>query len=142
MISADVPAVASILKKCSEAAQWSAVDLLAAETGDIYVWVVEEGGELAGMVAARAAGGEAEVLNVAVLPNYRRRGLGRSLLQVAIAELRAAGAGPIFLEVRESNSAACAFYSSLGFSPSGRRRAYYRHPDEDAIVLTLPPNPA
>ena len=87
-------------------------------------------------VAARSVSGEAEILNLAVTPGWRRRGLGRRLVETAIEAARAAGATRIFLEVRESNGAALALYAALGFLEAGRRRNYYRAPEEDALILS------
>lgn len=87
-----------------------------------------------GMVLARVAADEAEILTIAVLPEARRQGMGRGLLD-AVATL-AAGRGVVglFLEVSTENHAAQALYGACGFAPVGRRRRYY--PDgADALVL-------
>jgi [ribosomal protein S18]-alanine N-acetyltransferase len=87
-----------------------------------------------GMILGRAAAGEAEILTLAVLPAARRQGLGRALLAAALAEAGARGAGEMFLEVAAGNAAARALYAAAGFTPVGRRPAYY--PDgQDALVL-------
>jgi len=138
MTAADIDAVERILRESPEAAQWSAGELLSVLRGNIHIWVAEDSGKVIGMVAARAIGGDAEILNLAILPEQRRRGLGRRLLEGAIAESRAAGARSVFLEVRESNAAARAFYASAGFIEVGWRRSYYRNPVEDALVVSLP----
>ncbi|MEO8578114.1 MAG: ribosomal protein S18-alanine N-acetyltransferase [Gemmatimonadales bacterium] len=80
---------------------------------------------------------ESEVLNIAVDPVMRGRGLGGKLLDSAIAEVVGRGAVAAFLEVRESNSAARELYRSRGFEELSRRRGYYRTPVEDALVLRL-----
>jgi ribosomal-protein-alanine N-acetyltransferase len=89
------------------------------------------------VLAIVPAGREAEVRNVAVHPERRRRGLARFLLRAAIDRARDAGAETVFLEVRESNHAARALYSSLGFAETGRRAAYYADPCEDAVLMAL-----
>ena len=76
-----------------------------------------------------------EILNLAVDPAKRRLGAGRALAQAALAEGAARGAARAFLEVRESNAAALAFYARLGFSVAGRRPDYYRDPQEAAILM-------
>ena len=78
---------------------------------------------------------ELHVLNVAVAPGHRRRGLARSLLAFALAKASRMGATRGLLEVRAGNAQALALYESLGFRPIGRRRAYYRDPLDDALVL-------
>ncbi len=89
-----------------------------------------------GFVLARAAGGEAEILTLAVAPPARGRGLGRALLQAAIAKAKALGAETLFLEVGADNPAALALYAGLGFAKVGMRKAYYD--GRDALVLRLP----
>jgi ribosomal-protein-alanine N-acetyltransferase len=88
----------------------------------------------AGLVLARAAAGEAEILTLAVLPASRRRGLGAALLAGAMQGAVARGAGAMFLEVAVGNAAALALYRSLGFAEVGRRRRYYAD-GADALVL-------
>lgn len=78
---------------------------------------------------------ESEILNIAVAPAFRSRGLGGMLLDSSLNELDARGAEMTFLEVRESNVAARALYASRGFQELSRRRGYYRQPPEDALVL-------
>jgi ribosomal-protein-alanine N-acetyltransferase len=70
-----------------------------------------------------------------VAPSARRRGIARALLERIMAEVMEAGVRALYLEVRESNSAARALYRTLGFEQVGQRRGYYQHPSEDALVL-------
>jgi len=97
--------------------------------------VAEAGGTVAGFLVARAIRDEGEILNLAVLPEHRRRGLGRELLTAGLNWLREGGAREVYLEVRHSNEAALAMYRARGFRPVGVRTDYYRHPREDALVL-------
>ena len=76
------------------------------------------------------------VQNVAVHPRHRRFGLGRHLLQRALAEAVDAGARSAQLEVRRSNTAALKLYETLGFRISGERKGYYSRPPEDAVLLS------
>jgi [ribosomal protein S18]-alanine N-acetyltransferase len=87
-----------------------------------------------GMVLARVAGGEAEVLTLAVAPPARRQGIGAAMLAAAEACAAEGGAAAIFLEVAEHNSAARALYADAGYGIVGRRRSYYRD-GGDALVL-------
>jgi ribosomal-protein-alanine N-acetyltransferase len=89
-----------------------------------------------GFVLARAAGGEAEILTLAVAPAARGQGLGRRLLQAAIARARELGAERMFLEVGTENPTALALYARLGFTKVGTRKGYYS--GGDALVLRLP----
>jgi ribosomal-protein-alanine N-acetyltransferase len=90
---------------------------------------------VAGYVIARVVAGEADVLNLAVRPSERRRGLGAELLDAGLAAVTERGAGEVFLEVRESNVAALTLYGSRGFTVVSRRKGYYRNPVEDALLL-------
>jgi ribosomal-protein-alanine N-acetyltransferase len=76
-----------------------------------------------------------ELENIAVLPEFRRRGLGRELLTALLARARLQGAQRILLEVRESNRGAIHLYEATGFQQLGRRRAYYVNPAEDALIM-------
>lgn len=78
---------------------------------------------------------ESEILNIAVDPEFRGRGVGGLLLDAALGAVQARGAVAVFLEVRESNKAARKLYKSRGFDELSRRRRYYRLPVEDALVL-------
>ena len=93
--------------------------------------------ERGGFVLTRQAGGEAELLTIAVAPAARRHGIARTLLQAAIA----ACPGPMFLEVAADNAAALALYSALDFKQVGRRRDYYG-PGRPALVLRRAPKPS
>ncbi len=123
----DFEAIAAIQTASPEAAQWKNADYAAF---DIWVAVCES--RVAGFLAARSPGeGECELLNLAVAPDFRRRGLARHLIRA----LAGACSGNIFLEVRESNLAARNLYKSMGFKEIGVRRDYYELPLEAAIVM-------
>ena len=137
----DAVAVARLLAASPGAAPWSPLDSLVppeTETADTVTFVAEHDDEVVGLIVTRVAADEAEILNLAVLPALRRCGLARGLLLTALAAARALNARSAFLEVRESNLGARAFYSRMGFTEFGRRRAYYQGPAEDALILTLP----
>jgi ribosomal-protein-alanine N-acetyltransferase len=145
MASDDVAAVAGVLAQSPEAAQWPASALVldaataAANTpgsADVLIAVQEQDGEIAGIVVVRTVACEAEILNLAVLPASRRRGLASGLIQAALAGARSEGARRAFLEVRESNVGARTFYARMGFAEAGRRRGYYSAPLEDALILS------
>jgi ribosomal protein S18 acetylase RimI-like enzyme len=92
---------------------------------------------ICGFLHASIVVGEAELLNVVVASSERRRGVAGALLDQARGRLRERGATLLWLEVRESNAAAVAFYRALGFEQRSRRKAYYRDPVEDALVFSL-----
>ena len=90
---------------------------------------------IAGYVIAFSVDQDAEILNLAVEPHFRGKGLAGQMLDAAIIELANRGVVNAYLEVRESNAPARALYAARGFSEIGRRSAYYRRPVEDALVL-------
>ena len=77
---------------------------------------------------------ELHIQNVAVHSRHRGRGLGRHLVEAALDLGRCSGCRVALLEVRESNAIARSLYASMGFCESGKRRKYYRRPQEHAIV--------
>jgi len=80
---------------------------------------------------------EMHILNLAVAPDQRRRGIARRLLAEGLAQARELGARIAWLEVRPSNAAARALYAAFGFQEVGRRPHYYDDTQEDALLLTL-----
>ncbi|MDP8245511.1 MAG: ribosomal protein S18-alanine N-acetyltransferase [Candidatus Hinthialibacter antarcticus] len=83
-----------------------------------------------------------QITNIAVHPDFRRRGVATFLLQDAIKSGREKQAQRVILEVRESNLSARSFYEGLGFEQIGRRKRYYEDPIEDALLLGLSLNEA
>jgi [ribosomal protein S18]-alanine N-acetyltransferase len=104
---------------------------------DRVLWVVEDEGSIRGFVVAQFAGAECELENLVISVAHRRRGFGLQLLQSLIAAARQRNVERIFLEARESNVAARALYEKVGFQLNGRRKAYYGHPQEDALLFAL-----
>lgn len=93
------------------------------------------GGKVVGYVVAWFVADEGEIANLAVDPSGWGTGIGRSLLDAALAEGEQRGAAAVYLEVRDSNERARRLYQSRRFEEVGRRREYYQRPVEDAIVL-------
>ena len=81
-------------------------------------------------------GPEIHLLNLAVRPEYRRRGLARRLMRTMVGLGRRAGVRVFFLEVRPTNAKALALYRSFGFTAAGRRPGYYGD-GEDAQLMTM-----
>ena len=109
----------------------------------IFLVAEEPRGQVVGYAIAYCALDEAEVINVAVRREHRRRGYGDALLKKLIAECEARGAASIFLEVRQSNEGAIRLYEGLGFKETGTRKNYYSHPVEDALLMArFPKNDA
>lgn len=110
---------------------WSAAEIAALDA----VALLEDD---AGLILVRTVAGEAEILTVGVRPQARGGGVGRRLVEAALASALAEGAGSVFLEVAEDNAPARRLYAGLGFEAVGRRRAYYPRPGVpavDALVL-------
>jgi len=105
----------------------------------VFALAAHHEGRMAGFVLARAAGGEAEILTLAVMPAARGRGLGRALVRAAAARAAMLGAEGLFLEVGTENPAALALYARLGFARVGARKSYYDSRSQagsgDALVL-------
>jgi len=126
---ADLPEIAAIQAASPEASAWPDESYL-----EYGLLVAVAGGRVAGFLVWRnIAEGEAEILNLAVAPDFRRRGAARDLF----ITLRQSLTGAVYLELRESNRAAMDLYNSLGFQQVGRRSGYYDHPPEAAIVMKL-----
>jgi [ribosomal protein S18]-alanine N-acetyltransferase len=128
----------AIQSACPEIAQWTMRDYARVVQGDMAGWVADEKGEAAGFVVARRVAGDLEILNFAVRPDARMRGIGASLLGETLAWGATFQAEKAFLEVRASNLAALRFYEHNRFEVTGRRPRYYTAPIEDALVLTAP----
>lgn len=134
----DAGAVTEILRQSPEAVFWPEASVREVlEWNGVLGFAREVRGELAGFLIARQVRDEAEVLNLAVAPESRRRGEGGTLLTAAVVELRKRGVTRVFLEVRESNATGMAFYLKHSFSQAGRREGYYREPVEAAIVMEI-----
>lgn len=101
----------------------------------VRINVAEDGDGIVGYSVVWMAGEECELANLAVDPKRRGSGLGTLLLDAALQEAHEEGSLVMFLEVRASNEAARRLYASRGFHEVGRRKGYYRNPDEDALVL-------
>ncbi len=106
--------------------------------GDIAInLVLVDGEEIAGYSTVLTAKDEIYLLSIAVLPGRRRLGYGRALLDEVIERGMSKGGTRIFLEVREGNAGAMAFYSGAGFHVIGKRKSYYVDTGEDAFVMEL-----
>ncbi len=103
---------------------------------DAVVVVEEPGGEVAGYAICWTVGEESHLLNIAVRPDARGRGIGRALLRECLRRGARAGASRIVLEVRPSNQQAIRMYRREGFRFVGIREGYYMDTGEDAIVFS------
>ncbi len=137
LVAADVEQVAAI-ERAAFTDPWPArafLELLAQP--HVRAFAVDDDGRLAGYTLASVAADQGEILNLAVDPGARRRGLGRELLRLLLDMFRHEKVATVFLEVRQSNEAAIRLYRGAGFRPVSTRRRYYRHPTENAVTMTL-----
>lgn len=139
--NADAMPLAEIERRCFSD-PWSMAGIEETiQHGTTLGFVAELSGRVTGYLMIRTSGEEGEILNLAVLPEHRRRGIARELLARGIAALRSQGVTEAYLEVRESNQAAISLYGANGFTPVGMRPHYYRSPPEDALVLRVQISP-
>jgi len=131
-----VESILAIQSASPEVAQWTMWDYNRVAQGEMAGWVAAPNGEVFGFLVARRIGSDIEILNFAVQPDFRRSGVGGTLLQRALAWGAELNAERALLEVRASNYAALQFYERRGFAVTGRRARYYNAPVEDALVLT------
>jgi [ribosomal protein S18]-alanine N-acetyltransferase len=144
---ADVPSMIRIERQCATAAHWTegqyrqAVQgegvgrlVLVAESSTALASRSSAGGDVVGFLVARQIAAEWELENVIIAPTARRQGLGRQLLDALFSAAREANGVAVFLEVRESNTAARSLYETAGFEQTGRRKGYYTDPVEDAVL--------
>ena len=97
-----------------------------------HLYVAVDSGKVIGYAVVYCVCGEADIARVAVLDAYRRKGIATQLLLKGFEDNEAEC---VFLDVRESNTAAIKLYRSLGFEETGIRRNYYSDPTENAILM-------
>ena len=124
------------LEKLCFADPWSEMSI-ASELRSVWsYWVVAlDGDQVVGYVGSQSSCDETDIMNIAVHPDWRRRGIAEQLIDSLILELKKRGSHALMLEVRVSNDPAIALYEKLGFQQVGRRKNYYRNPKEDALIL-------
>ncbi|MEK7742722.1 MAG: ribosomal protein S18-alanine N-acetyltransferase [Nitrospirota bacterium] len=95
------------------------------------------GDRIAGYICANHVADEGHILNLAVHPDFRRRGIANTLVENILKELKENACRFLYLEVRASNNAARKLYEGFGFSVVGTRKGYYTEPKEDAVIMML-----
>lgn len=115
---------------------WSEGSVASELSNPLSRWIVAmDGKTLVGYVGSQTVLGESDMMNIAVAPDARRRGIAQGLVEALIQVLKELDSHCLSLEVRASNEPAKALYGKLGFREIGRRRNYYRNPKEDALIL-------
>lgn len=130
-----IPAVAQ-LERENFSLPWSENAVREELDRPLSLWLVAVDGEdVVGYIGSQIVPDEADMMNVAVRADHRRMGIGRELVSRLISCLQEQGVRSLSLEVRVSNTPACALYESMGFAVIGRRPNYYQRPKEDAFIL-------
>ncbi len=124
------------LEKLCFSDPWSVNSISSELNNPLSIWVVATDGErLAGYVGSQSVMGWADMMNLAVYPEYRRMGVAEHLISELICRLKEIEVTCLTLEVRASNAPAINLYTKLGFFEVGRRPGYYHNPKEDALIL-------
>jgi ribosomal-protein-alanine N-acetyltransferase len=124
------------IEKKAFASHWNKqtfIDELSAENG--YYIVAREGNKILGYAGFRHVLDEGHITTLAVHHKFRKKGIGRKLVEHLINDAKNKGLKKLFLEVRQSNIPAQKLYKRINFKIIDRRREYYQHPVEDALVM-------
>ncbi|MEW4412754.1 ribosomal protein S18-alanine N-acetyltransferase [Clostridium sp. AN503] len=135
MKAADLEQVAELEKICfTESWSYGILEAGIHSPFDVY-YVYEQNGQILGYCNLRLLAGEGEVQRIAVLPEYRRMGLARKMMEIMVDYARENHALSVSLEVRAGNLPARNLYETYGFTAEAVRKGYYRNPSEDAIIM-------
>ena len=131
----DVAAIAQLEKVCFSD-PWSENSIASELNNPLSYWLVAEvDGIVAGYVGSQSVLDAADIMNLAVAPDYRQQGIGQALIKSLVTHLQQKNVIALLLEVRVSNTPAISFYEKMGFIQVGRRPKYYHNPREDALIL-------
>lgn len=135
MLPEDADAVAEVEKKCFPV-PWSRESFWreASNENTLYLLTLNDD-EVIGYAGTWISFEEAQITNVAIVPEYRGNGSGRAMMEELIRRVKEKGVTAMTLEVRPSNAVALSLYESLGFKDCGRRPKYYSDNGEDAIIM-------
>ncbi len=137
MQEADLEQVADLEKVCfSENWSYGILESGLHSPYDVY-YVFEQEDRILGYCNLRLLAGEGEIQRIAVLPQCRRLGVGRKMMDAMVEYAKENQASAVSLEVREGNHAARNLYESYGFQAEAVRRAYYHNPTEDAVIMWM-----
>lgn len=135
MESQDVPQIAELEKVCFHD-PWSEKSIALELDNRLSCWLVAVCGEqVVGYVGSQTVLDGSDMMNIAVHPEYRKRGIAEKLINELVYLLKERHSICLILEVRASNEPAINLYHKLEFHDIGRRRNYYRNPKEDALIL-------
>ena len=135
MNESHVAQVAALEKQCFSD-PWRENSVASELENPLSLWLIaEEDGAVCGYVGSQTVLDETDMMNIAVRPDCRRKGIAAALIAELVSRLKARGSRVLRLEVRESNFSAIALYEALGFTQLGLRKNYYRNPKENALIL-------
>jgi len=135
MTESHIADIADLEKLCFSD-PWSEAAIRPELENPLSCWIVAmEADRLVGYVGSQSVLGWADMMNLAVHPDYRRMGIGECLVEELIKRLMEQKVTCLTLEVRASNAPAISLYTKMGFVQVGRRPNYYYHPKEDALIL-------
>lgn len=135
MTDAHISQIAQLEKLCFSD-PWSENSVASELKNPLSLWLVAlDGDTVAGYIGSQSVLDGADIMNVAVHPDYRRQGIGRDLVLALVSALQENGIRFLMLEVRQSNAPAIALYEKLGFQQVGMRPNYYRNPKENALIM-------
>ena len=131
----DAPAIAQLEIACFSD-PWSVKSIASEVENPLSYWLVaDDNGTIAGYVGSQSVLDAADMMNLAVAPAYRRKGVAQALVNALVEHLQSKQVIALLLEVRVSNEPAIALYEKMGFEQVGRRPRYYHNPREDALIL-------
>ena len=137
LCEADAKELSELDKKCFSV-PWSEKSFFDESHNKLAVYfVAKEDGVIIGYAGYWNVAGEGCITNIAVIPEKRRMGIGKKLIEEMIKSAKELDLSLLTLEVRESNTAAISLYKSFGFEELGKRKNYYTNPVEDALIMTL-----
>lgn len=135
MTTEHVAQIAELEKLCFSD-PWSEASVSSELDNPLSVWFVAvEDGTVLGYVGSQSVLDSADMMNIAVHPDHRRKGIAQKLIDKLCSALTEKGICHLMLEVRVSNAPAASLYEKLGFAVAGKRPGYYRNPREDALIL-------
>lgn len=136
MTFSHIEEIAKIEKECFSS-PWSE-EGLKSELDNAFArfYVAFSGDRIAGYIGSHNVLGEAYITNVAVLPEFRRKGVGKALVEFLVNKMKAEKAEFVTLEVRKSNQNAISLYEKCGFEKVGERKDFYEKPREDGVLMT------
>ena len=124
------------LEKICFSDPWSERAISSELTNPLSLWLVAvDEDKVVGYIGSQSVLDESDMMNLAVMPEYRRAGVARRLVSMLIEQLRNNEVRCLTLEVRASNDPAVALYQRIGFRQVGLRPNYYSKPREDALIL-------